>query len=1003
METSWVIGAGRSPACCSILWPERAGAVWGESLNQPLNGPAPGVIIDPQLVTAAPRVPASALVGRAAELVELDQVLDRAGAAGWFLQIAGEPGIGKSRLLAELRERAARRGWLVLTGRAAELELDLPFALLTDALDDGLTRCDPEALQPLAAAIRGEPPPRSLPDRHGAYAAIRSAFEELARHRRVLLALDDLHWADEASLEVVAHLLRRCRGPLVVAVAFRRLSAGVAASLAAAGQARPSSTFELGPLSRDDGEALLDSVADAGLREELYRESGGNPFYLEQLARLPRRPLVRSPEAEQAGPDEWTPPAAVRAALHEELTGLDAEARRTLDAAAIAGDSVDVELVAAIAGQSRAEALAAFQRLLEAELVRPTEVPGRFRFRHPIVRRAIYDATSVAWRLDAHARAARARRAARASTSAVAHHVERSATTGDDEAIALLSAAARAAAPRAPLAAGRWLQAAVRLLPDGGDADLRLSLLVEAGLDLAWAGAHDEALPAFEEALALLPAARACDRARLVARIAGSRRRCGRPFASRAALEDALRAVAGCDEGIARDIQVERAIDALWHARFDVTRSAAAEVMRTAREEPDPILIALAAALTSLADAARGRIEPAQALLVEAHAAFRAVTDDELVQRLSVSFYVALAALRLEAVDDALADIGRGLDLARVTGQDAMVSSWLAFQAHAALLRGEVAEAEVSAAASIDRALLAANDWRTLLALEARALAAYWAGDPAALAAATELVSRVEQGGFSFLETLARVQLAAAREAAGDASAVEAALAALVAEAPQALDRNAALGWHVLVNARLALGDVDGAAICAAIALARADARHLPVQAAIALSARAAVELARGAPQPALEAARAASAAAAGAANAMQAARARMLAGRALVALDGQAQALDELVPAEATLRRCGAIRDADAAAREIRRLGRRVPRRPAPGRTPPGLLALSARENEVAAQVAAGKTNREIAGLLFLSEKTIESHLGRIYAKLGVHSRASLAVLVEREGDRVR
>jgi DNA-binding NarL/FixJ family response regulator len=91
-------------------------------------------------------------------------------------------------------------------------------------------------------------------------------------------------------------------------------------------------------------------------------------------------------------------------------------------------------------------------------------------------------------------------------------------------------------------------------------------------------------------------------------------------------------------------------------------------------------------------------------------------------------------------------------------------------------------------------------------------------------------------------------------------------------------------------------------------------------------------------------------------------------------------------------------VREADAAARELRRLGRRAPRRRRRPDELPRLAALSPREHEVASQVASGKTNREVAAVLFLSEKTVGSHLARIFDKLGVHSRAALAALIGRE-----
>jgi DNA-binding NarL/FixJ family response regulator len=132
----------------------------------------------------------------------------------------------------------------------------------------------------------------------------------------------------------------------------------------------------------------------------------------------------------------------------------------------------------------------------------------------------------------------------------------------------------------------------------------------------------------------------------------------------------------------------------------------------------------------------------------------------------------------------------------------------------------------------------------------------------------------------------------------------------------------------------------------------------------------------------------------------MLAARARALTGTALAAAGKREPALAELQRAESVLSACGAAREADAAVRELRRLGHRVFRRAPPPVPGTGLGGLSSREREVATRVASGNTNREVAAALFLSEKTIGSHLARIYDKLGVHSRAALAAIVARETD---
>ena len=165
-----------------------------------------------------------------------------------------------------------------------------------------------------------------------------------------------------------------------------------------------------------------------------------------------------------------------------------------LDSAAVAGESFELDHVAAISGQSEAAALLALDELLAADLVRPTAAPRRFRFRHPIVRRTVYETMPGGSRLGAHARAATALEAAGGFLAARAHHVERSAAVGDEAAIALLDEAARSVALRAPLTAGRWLAAAVRLLPESAARERRLALLIEASATLGQAGASEEAI-----------------------------------------------------------------------------------------------------------------------------------------------------------------------------------------------------------------------------------------------------------------------------------------------------------------------------------------------------------------------------------------------------------------------------------------------------------------------------------------------------------------------------
>ena len=957
------------------------------------------------------------LVGRAGELAELDRGLDRLGVGKpWFVQIVGEPGIGKSRLLLELARRARARDYLVLAGRAAEFEQDLPFAVLRDACNDYLgsigrrlrASLRAETLSELAAVFpslggAGTPAPSqgAGDDRYRTHYAIRELLEWLAARQPTVVALDDVHWADAASVEVIAHLLRRFRGPVLGVLAARQRPALLAVVLDEATRRGYGGRIELAPLTAAQAEALMDPGLDADERATLYRQSGGNPFYLEQLSRAAVPAQGRHRLATDNPADEWRPPPAVSASIREELSGLPTEVRVVVDAAAIAGDSFEPRLVAAIGERPVSVTLAAFDELLAVDVIRPTDVPQRFRFRHPIVRRVVYDQLPRAWRLGAHTRAAAALTAARAPATEAALHIERSATAGDQAAIAMLIDAARTVAPRAPLTAGRWLRTALRLLPDDVEDGRRLGLLREAAAALASAGADEESVAELEQALALAPSAQPGARAELIAKLAEARRRSGQPFESRALLRQALASVADPGDAGAQALRLELAIDHYWHREFAQVRQLVDLALADARKRGETSAVALAAALRSLAGSAGQRTGDELADLAEAEAALRRLTDEQLASRVYLGVYLGLAALRLEHLDDVLAHVHRCFRVARLTGQDTMAHPWLSITSCALVLKGEIDEALRDAAAAIDTALLPGENWRTTWALEADAMAAFWAGDAErALASATQMVGRSERSADPFLTPAARIQLGGALYLSGDPAAAVGELQAFDAESGwDVLDLHAGHGWDLLSRAMLALGQVEMAESVSARAEIRAETSGLPLWRATARLARGSVWLARGDVTSALELARGAAEIGDEAGNPLIGGRARLLAGRALAAAGQRETAVAELGSAQTQLSGCGASRETDAAARELRRLGQRVLRRARRQDTGADVTALSSREREVAGLVAAGKTNKHIAAALYLSEKTIESHLARIYDKLGVHSRAALTAVIVRQG----
>src|ERR1700755_105151 len=173
---------------------------------------------------------AQPLVGRDRELEVLGQLLEETCAHNSrFVFVTGEPGIGKTCLLLELIREAERRGCLALRGSAAEFERELPFGLVVDAFDEYLESLDPREFNrlspedlrelagvspPLSSLNPGSDQPTTAAERFRAHRAVRDLMERLAARQPLVVILDDLHWADGASLELTSYLVRHPpRGP----------------------------------------------------------------------------------------------------------------------------------------------------------------------------------------------------------------------------------------------------------------------------------------------------------------------------------------------------------------------------------------------------------------------------------------------------------------------------------------------------------------------------------------------------------------------------------------------------------------------------------------------------------------------------------------------------------------------------------------------------------------------------------------------------------------------
>ncbi len=957
------------------------------------------------------------LVGRADELASLEQVLgeldrDRSGA----IELVGEPGIGKTRLLTEFAARAEERGQIVLAGSAAELEQDLPFSVFIDALDEYIHGLEPARLAALDDDVRTElghvfPSLSTLAtgrtaalqhERHRSHRAIRKLLEQLATKKPLVLVLDDFHWADSASTELLGALLRRPPAEAVLialAVRPRQVPERLSGALERAQRAGTLTRIELGPLSRDETRDFLGEAVEAAEAAAFYEQSGGNPFYLEQLARSLERTSADATAAAEMSAAIGVP-STVAAALTEELALLSDEARHVLEGAAVAGDPFEPELAAAAAAMPEAAAIDAVDELLQLDLVRPTDVPRRFRFRHPLVRRAIYEATRGGWRLGAHERCAEALAARGATAAARAHHVERSAREGDLAAVAVLREAGETAARLAPASAARWFAAALRLLPQNAPAQERVELLLSQAEALTATAHFAESHSALGEAIAIAPEDSVL-RAKLTRTCAGVEHLLGKQDQAHARLAHALQALPESASAEAVALMIELALNGFYRTEYQSMLEWAQPAVNAARQTGDPPLTAAAAAMLALADAMTGAGERFEADLSEAATLVDSLSDDELAQRLDAATWLAGAELYLDRYAEADGHASRALMLCRATGQGELFLVLYQILGRAWYVRGKLPEATELLDGAIEAARLLGNTHALAWNLFNRSVVAVAVGDlDIALATAQESVDLSRELDEGFVAAWAAVRLAAVLLETGRAErAVELLLGSAGGEELTLIPG----GWRsycleLLTRCWLALDRRSDAQEAAARTAARAEAVQLPLPRAWADRAAAAVALHAGDPARAAELALGSAGAATHAGAPIEAALSRTLAGRALAQSGERDRAVAELQRAAATLETCGALRYRDEAERELGKLGHRVHRRTRPGKGDgAGMETLTARELQVARLVADSKTNPQIAAELFLSQKTVETHIRNIFRKLDVASRVELARTVER------
>jgi DNA-binding CsgD family transcriptional regulator/tetratricopeptide (TPR) repeat protein len=468
-------------------------------------------------------------VGRQEEFAALAALLERVQRGEpAFAVIGGEAGVGKTRLVGELAARADSAGFTVLLGHCIELgAAGLPLAPLIDALR-ALARLIPpgelaDVLGPAGPGLARllpelAPPGPALATADGIQASqlmelVLGLLGRLSVARPVLLVLEDLHWADQSTLELVAFLIRALRGMRVLLAATYRSDElhrrhPLRPLLSGWERMRTVDRLDLVRFERDEVAAQLAAILAAepgpGLVDLVYDRSGGNPYLVEELAGVVRR----------GGDPADLPPSLVDVLLSG-VDSLSEPAQRLLRTAAVAGKQVPDRLLAAVAGLSEPELFAALREAVEAHLLVVDQSGHGYEFRHALTRDAVYEDMLPGERVRLHAAYGETLAAHpgladddASGPAALAHHWY--AALDLPRALPASVSAGQAMMTYAPADAQRHLERALEIWPRVPDAEERTGVdqaeVVQLAADAAYAaGAVDRSLSLFDQALADLP------------------------------------------------------------------------------------------------------------------------------------------------------------------------------------------------------------------------------------------------------------------------------------------------------------------------------------------------------------------------------------------------------------------------------------------------------------------------------------------------------------------
>jgi DNA-binding CsgD family transcriptional regulator len=930
------------------------------------------------------------LLERDSELAFVERLIgDAEKGAGRIAVIEGSAGMGKTTMLAAARERATAAGMHVLLARGGELEAELAFGVVRQLFEGVLARAsEEERAELLAGAARLSAPALLLEsstttDPSAALHGLYWLCANLAERAPVALVVDDAHWADADSLRWLNYLARRIEAlPVLVLLALRSHEPGRDSPILQLLTGEPTVQLRaLAPLTEPATAQLikrrLGRAADRAFSRACHEATGGNPFYLGELLTMIHDERLK-PTTENAHRVPKLAPATVARAILLRLGRLGKDAVALARAVAVLGPDAELRHAAELAELDVERAQLAADRLSTAELLRQ---PAPLAFTHPIVAASIAGDIEPGARSIAHKRAAQQLDAHGTPPDRAAVHLLSTAPEGDPWVVERLGAAAAWSLERsAPDAAARFLG---RALAEPPSDERRSDVLFGLGRVERLVGS-DKALGHLSEAV------EATDdlhrQAERTIELASALQLAGRAVEAVAACDHALGALAGGD----RDLEL----------RLEAARCRAAIQDPVTADSVEGFGDRFRASL-------RGKTSAEREVLVElAHCALaRGGTVTEFGEtmaplladgRLVVDHggdasvvYVAINGLtyadRLDEADEliaqALADVRRRGSL---TGYIHIST----FRAQARLRRGLVSEAEADARGALEPASLSGG--YVVPGTFALLVEALIERDDLEAANAELRRSGLPDPPpifFPFtmlLHSRAVLRLAQgrAREALADALLCGEHQEALRIRSP------ALIPWRsTAALAHAALGEREIARRLAAAELERARTVRARRATGIALRAAGVIEPARRG-CPLLEEAVAV----------LSESPARLEYARALVDLGRALRQIGDRRTARARLRdgldiayHCGAVTLVRSAREELAVAGARPRRDALRGRD-----ALTASELRIARMAATAMTNREIAQALFVTTKTVETHLRHAFEKLDVKSRRDLGVALE-------